>query len=42
MRAIMAHAGQHEKLKSGKCPESEVTRNKLENIMVNPYEEKGT
>ena len=42
MRAMIAHAGLHEKLNSGLWPESAVIRNKLETVMVNPYEEKCT
>ena len=42
MLAMIAHAGPHENIKSLLWPESAVTRNKLENIMVDLYEEKGT
>ena len=40
IRAIMVHAGLHENLKTGLWQECVATATKLENIMVNPHEEK--
>ena len=40
MHAMMAHIGLHENLKNGIWPKCAATKTKLENIMVNPHEEK--
>ena len=40
MRTMMAHTGIHDKLKTGLCPECATNSTKLENIMINPHEEK--
>ena len=42
MRAMMAHAGLHENLKTGLWPECAATATKIENMMVNPHEEQFT
>ena len=40
MRVMMAQAGKYENLKTGLWPKCAATATKLENIMVNPHEEK--
>ena len=40
MRVMMTHSGLHKNLKTGLWPECAANATKIENIMVNPYEEK--
>ena len=40
MSAMVAHVGLQEKIRTGICPECAPTATNLENILVNPHEEK--
>ena len=40
MRAMMVHMGPHENINTGLCTKCAETNTNIENIMVNPYEEK--